>query len=262
MASLRLLRPFTALAFCALSLPALAAPVAATASYVVTLGGINIAEMSVKLNDDGKRYSLDASANVAGLGSIVASGSASVQSAGSSTGGTLVSQKFDLLTRANGEDFAIKVAYAGKNVESFVVTPPILDNVDRVPIERSQLSGVNDFLASFVLKGGALDKSLCAKKSRIFTGVERFDIAMSYAKDDTATSQRTGYQGPVVLCNVHYTPISGHFTTSEVTKYLANSDRILVWYAPLQDTGYFIPYRVLLTTTMGDLSMVLTGMKG
>ena len=35
---------------------------------------------------------------------------------------------------------------------------------------------------------------------------------------------------------------------------------ILIWYAPLRDTGYLVPYRVLLTTSMGDLSMVLTNL--
>ena len=81
---------------------------------------------------------------------------------------------------------------------------------------------------------------------------------MGFARADEATSKRTGYQGPVILCNIRYTPVSGHFTTSEVTNYLADSDRILIWYAPLATPGYFIPYRVLLTTSMGDLSMVLT----
>ena len=95
----------------------------------------------------------------------------------------------------------------------------------------------------------------------IFTGVERFNIKLSYIKDDEATSPRTGYQGPVVLCNIGYTPISGHFTTSEMTSFLADSDRILIWYAPLGDTGYFIPYRLLMTTAFGDLSMVLTDAK-
>ena len=84
---------------------------------------------------------------------------------------------------------------------------------------------------------------------------------MSFVSDDEATSPRTGYQGPVMLCNIRYTPISGHFTTSEMTTFLAESDRILVWYAPLGETGYFIPYRMLVTTTMGDLSMVLTQMR-
>jgi hypothetical protein len=64
----------------------------------------------------------------------------------------------------------------------------------------------------------------------------------------------------VVLCKVKYKPISGHYTTSELTNSLAQDDRILVWFAPLRDTGYFIPYRVLLTTSMGDLSMVLTSL--
>ncbi|HEY4199066.1 MAG TPA: DUF3108 domain-containing protein [Devosiaceae bacterium] len=241
--------------------PAAAAPMAGTASYVITLGGINIATVGVNLNDDGKRYDMEVSANVSGLGQMVASGTAKVDSAGLSTSPVLTSQKFDLLTHANGEDFSIKVGFAGKNVSSFVVNPPIVDNVDRVPIERSHLSNVNDFLASFVIKGGSLDKSLCNRKMHVFTGVERFDLAMNYNSDDTATSPRTGYQGPVVLCSVRYMPISGHFTTSEITNYLAKSDRILVWYAPYGDTGYFIPYRALLSTNMGDLSMVLTAMQ-
>ena len=103
-------------------------------------------------------------------------------------------------------------------------------------------------------------KSLCQRKLQIFTGVERFDVKLTYMGDDTATSARTGYQGPVVLCHVDYKPISGHYTTSEITNSLAQDDRILIWYAPLRDTGYFIPYRVLLSTSMGDLSMVLTSL--
>src|SRR5690606_14145186 len=116
----------------------------------------------------------------------------------------------------------------------------------------------NDMVAAFVLKGGRLDASLCERRMQIFTGLERFNIAMRFVQEDVATSKRTGYQGPVVLCNIGYTPVSGHFTTSEITNYLADSDRILIWYAPLEAEGYFLPYRVLLTTSMGDLSMVLT----
>jgi hypothetical protein len=146
-------------------------------------------------------------------------------------------------------------------VQSFIVNPPLLNNIDRVAIERKDLRGVNDMIASFVLKGGRLDRSLCSRKMQVFTGVERFNIALQFTKADEATSKKTGYQGPVILCNIRYTPISGHFTTSEVTNYLKESDRILIWYAPLSTPGYFIPYRLLLTTSMGDLSMVLTRLR-
>ena len=252
------LAPLAALALLA-SLPAAAAEADATASYVLTLGGINIAAMDVDLKDDGSRYSLDLSANVAGLGAVVASGTASASSAGSSSGSTLVAQDFELKTRANGETFTVDVSFAGRDVAAFKVEPPILDNYDRVPLERRHLTGVGDFISAFVIKGDGLDEDLCQRRVGIFTGVERFNIAMSFAGTDEATSARTGYQGPVVLCSVDYDPISGHFTTSEITNYLADSDRIIIWYAPLGETGYFIPYRVLLGTNMGDLSMALTG---
>jgi hypothetical protein len=251
--------PLAALAVL-LTLPASAAEVEATASYVLTLGGINVAAMTVDLQDSDGRYRLGLSANVAGLGSLVASGTAKAASVGRSSGSSLVAEEFNLETRANGETFTVDVSFAGRDVSAFKVDPPIIDNYDRVPLERRHLTGVGDFLSAFVLKGGALDKSLCQRKSNIFTGVERFNIAMSYAGDDQATSERTGYQGPVVLCTVDYDPISGHFTSSDITNYLADSSRIVVWYAPLGETGYFIPYRVLLGTDMGDLSMVLTRM--
>jgi hypothetical protein len=253
------LAPLAALAVF-LSHPAGAAEVDATASYILTLGGINIAAMKVNLDDDGSRYTLDLSANVAGLGTLVASGTAKATSTGRSSGASLLAEEFDLETRANGESFTVDVSFAGRDVSAFKVTPPIVDNYDRVPLERRHLTGVGDFLSAFVLKGNGLDKSLCQRQAKIFTGVERFNIAMSYAGDDEATSPRTGYQGPVVLCTVDYDPVSGHFTSSDITNYLADSDRIIIWYAPLGESGYFIPYRVLLGTNMGDLSMVLTNL--
>ena len=244
-----------------MSHPAGAAEVDASASYVLTLGGINVAAMTVDLDDTGSRYTLDLSANVAGLGTLVTSGTAKATSVGRSSGTSLMAEEFDLQTRAGGETFTVDVSFAGRDVSAFKVEPPIIDNYDRVPLERRHLTGVGDFLSAFVLKGNGLDKSLCQRQAKVFTGVERFNIAMSYAGDDEATSARTGYQGPVVLCTVDYDPVSGHFTSSEVTNYLADSDRIVIWYAPLGETGYFIPYRVLLGTNMGDLSMVLTKME-
>ena len=240
---------------------AAAAPLAATADYLLTLGGINVATAKVALKDAADHYSIDLSAQVAGLGSLVASGTAKVDAAGTSTGDTLRSEDFELLTHANDSDFSVSVQFAAGNVSAFVVRPPLLNNIDRVPIERSQLYGVNDMLSAFILKGGQLDRSLCARDLHIFTGVERFDLDMHYLADDRATSLRTGYQGPVVQCQLKYIPISGHFTNSDMTNYLAKSDRIFLWYAPLGATGYFIPYRVLVTTSVGDLSMVLTSLK-
>lgn len=238
--------------------PVGAAEVDARASYVVTMGGINVAVVDIDLDDDGRRYALDLSARVAGLGTVVASGTASAKVAGASSGSALQSQSFALETRANGERFTSNVNYDGRNVTAFQVEPPVLDSYDRVPLERSQLTGVGDFLSAFVVKANTLDRNLCDRTLKIFTGVERFNIRLSFLDTDEATSPRTGYQGPLVACSVKYQPISGHFESSEMTAYLADTSRMILWYAPLGQTGYFIPYRVNIGTSMGDLSMVLT----
>ena len=261
MAFSRLLHALPAAALFALGLAGgAAADTSAGASYVINLGGNIIATANFKLTDSNGSYQLALNANVSDVASLVAAGTAKADSAGSVSATGLQSNAFKLITHASGQQFSVQVQYSGGNVTAFVIDPPIVNNIDRVPLERKQLSGVNDMLAAFLLRGPKLDKSLCNYHAQIFTGIERFDLDFRYAKDDVATSPRTGYQGPVVLCHIAYKPISGHYTTSELTNSLAQDDRILVWYAPLHDTGYFIPYRVLLTTSMGDLSMVLTSL--
>lgn len=247
-----------ALAFPLAAKPAFAAPVDARVSYVVTVGGINIALIDIDFDDDGRRYGFDLSARVTGLANVVASGSATASVSGASTGANLQSERFALETRANGENFKVDVGFAGRNVASFQVNPPVLDTYDRVPLERAHLNGVGDFVSAFVLKGRGLDSSLCQRDFKIFTGVERFNIKMGFLAEDEATSPRTGYQGPLVACSVKYQPVSGHFDSSEMTQYLAETSRIILWYAPLGASGYYVPYRVNIGTSMGDLSMVLT----
>lgn len=249
---------FAALGLGLLSLPVAAAEIKARAEYMVTMGGTHVANVRINLTDDGSAYSLVLDAKITGLAQLVASGSAKATSTGSSGDKGLRSQKFDLLTRAGGEDFTSAITYAGGTVASFIVAPPIVNNIDRVAIERKHLTTANDMLAPFVLKGAALDGQLCNRQMPIFTGVERFNLSLKYVKDDSATSKRTGYQGPLVLCSVHYTPISGHYTNNEITTYLAKNERILIWFAPLKTAGYYIPYRALVTTEAGDLSVVLT----
>ena len=251
--------PVALLAALASAAPA-SADTKAGASYVVNLGGNIIATANFALTDSGGNYDLTLNANVTGLASLVAAGVLKAHSTGTVGSEALDASTFDLITHTGGQDFKVQVQYSGGDVTAFVVNPPIVNTINRVPIERRQLADVNDMLAAFIRHASKLDRSICSYDAHIFTGTERFDLDFQYAKDDVATSARTGYQGPVVLCRVAYRPISGHYTTSELTNSLAQDDRILIWYAPLRDTGYFIPYRVLLTTSMGDLSMVLTAL--
>lgn len=257
----RILSPLAAVMLAA---PAMAEDLAAKASYVVSLGGNHVATAAFTLTEKASRYTLALDASVTGIGQLVAAGTAKASASGRANGTGLASEAFDLTTRTGRDMIKVTVQYgAGSgNVTAFVVDPPMINTIDRVALERSHLNGVNDMLSAFVLRGTGLDASLCNRKVKVFNGMERFDLAMRFGRTDTATSRRTGYQGPVVVCTLDYTPVSGHFTSSEITSHLAANDRMMIWYAPLRDTGYFIPYRVLVATDFGDLSMVLTALEG
>lgn len=250
-----------ALAFATASTPAFAQQANALARYVVNMGGINVAYINIRLEADGASYQLDLSADVAGLAQIVAQGSGAVNSGGRVTADGLAANRFYLETRTQTDRFSVQTNYQNANASEGTVAPPLPNTPGRVPVTGGHRSGVNDPIASFILRGGALDQSLCNRTMRIYTGIERFDMALSFADMQEATSARTGYQGPVVLCAMRYMPISGHFETSEITNYLRDNQRMLAWFAPLGQTGYFIPYRVLIGTSFGDLSMVLTSLE-
>lgn len=240
--------------------PVLAAPVDANARYVVSLGGVNIANVTIDFKDDGSSYQIDLGAKVSGIGSLVASGTAAAGSSGMSGTTSLSAKGFNLETRTKSDKFNVDVQYASGNATGFQVEPPLVNSIGRIALERKHLRQVTDPIGSFIIKADALTPEICNRRLKVFTGIERYDIAMSFAEAQTATSNRTGYQGPVMLCRLNYIPVSGHFETSEMTNYLASSDRILIWYAPLGTSGYFFPYRVLLGTDAGDLSMVLTSL--
>lgn len=248
----------SAAALALLAAPAQAQTTGALAQYVVNLAGINVAYVNIRLAVEGNTYQLDVSADVAGLAQMVAQGAGSANSGGMLTESGLASNRFYLETRTAQDRFSVQAQYAGGNTTSFAVNPPPMDNAARVPVQASHRNGVNDPIAPFVLRGTALSPELCNRSAAIFTGIERFDLAFRFAEMQEATSPRTGYQGPVVLCQMTYRPVSGHFADSEVTSYLASESRMLVWFAPLGQTGFFIPYRMLIGTSFGDLSMVLT----
>lgn len=248
---------FIAAFFCA-PFGALANNLNANANYVVTLRGVNISTVSVGFKDNGQNYSVNILGDVTGLASLVAAGTARFASSGNSSGDQLQSERFELETIANDQTFNVMFQANQGNVTSSQVIPPLSQNKNRVPIVRKHRQNINDPIASFFLKADRLEPALCDRQLKVYTGVERYNIDLKFAKEQTATSKATGYQGPVILCTMRYNPISGHFTNSDTTTYMQSNQRFLIWYAPLGQSGYMIPYRVLVGTAFGDLSMVLT----
>lgn len=241
--------------------PALANDTDVSGKYKISLRGFHIAYATISLKSVGNDFEIGVEAKVTGLASLVSSGSASVQSTGHISRKKLVSDDFTLITKAKGETFTLKYTARRGRVGSVLIEPPLVENTSRVSIRQSHLTGITDPMSVFVIKAKKLDKSVCNTTTKVFTGIERYNLTLSFAEMQEATSRHSDYRGPVVLCNMKYIPVSGHFGSSQMTRYMQDNQRFLVWFAPLEGTDYLIPYRVVIGTQYGDLSMVLSKLK-
>jgi hypothetical protein len=91
----------------------------------------------------------------------------------------------------------------------------------------------------------------CNRTISVFDGVTRFDVALAYSGEQTAST--AGYSGPVAVCSARYMPIAGHRPDSKSTRYMAENRDINVWLAPLPEARVVVPIRIDLKTGAGEL---------
>ena len=82
----------------------------------------------------------------------------------------------------------------------------------------------------------------------VYDGFTRFDVSLAYA--GTRRVQTKGYSGPVVVCNVRYTPIAGHRNRKSV-QFMSENKDIQVWLGARSARRGLVPYRISVATMMG-----------
>jgi hypothetical protein len=63
--------------------------------------------------------------------------------------------------------------------------------------------------------------------------------------------EKSGYSGPVLVCNARYVPIAGHRSTRPSTKFMEDNKDMQVWLAPIQGTRMLVPLRIAVRTMIG-----------
>ena len=67
-----------------------------------------------------------------------------------------------------------------------------------------------------------------------------------------------GYAGPVVVCAVYFTPVSGYVATRPAIKYLVEVRDAEVWLAPIAGTRVLVPFRFSMPTPIGQAVLQAT----
>ena len=82
-------------------------------------------------------------------------------------------------------------------------------------------------------------------------------MRLAFRRIETVKSEK-GYHGPVVVCGIYFTPISGYIPDRLAIKYLAAQQHMEVSLAPIAGTRVLVPFKLLIPTPLGQGMLLAT----
>ncbi|MDE2018617.1 MAG: DUF3108 domain-containing protein, partial [Hyphomicrobiales bacterium] len=231
------------------------APVARAADFSVTYGvtivGLRIGTGTLVGHVAGGRYNLTLNGGLAGIAKLLVH-QAIAAGANGGFGGALTPDAFAMTAARGGDRHTIRMSMGGGAVRAVQISPkPRPPGPEYVPLAPGAKVGVVDPLSAFLMPAanavpgpGACDRTL-----RIFDSEARFDVAMSF--DSVANGGARGYSGPVALCTARYRPLSGYRRDKAELNFETKNPTIEVALAPAPGVAAFVPYRVVIQTSIG-----------
>lgn len=221
--------------------------------YDISLGGFPLGSADASTSFRGGRYDLRLDARLTGLAGALTGGQAVANASGSLGGGRPVPAAFAITSKSSTEQRTVRMGLAGGNVQAVDINPPLDAGVERVPVNPGHKRGVVDpvsaVLMPAVARGDLLSAENCNRTIPVFDGAARFDVVLTYA--ETKQIEKPGYQGPVLVCNARYVPISGHRTDRPGAKFMEQNRDMDVWLAPVPEARVLVPLRISVRTMMG-----------
>jgi hypothetical protein len=224
------------------------------AEYTATLAGIPIGRGNwvIEISED----QFTAAANGATIGILrffsPGHGSSSVQGTVSAGQPTPTNYVSTLVNDKRVDD--VRMVFAGGNVKDFTVDPPVGPDPHRIPVSDGDRRNVLDPMTSTMDPvngtGDPVSPQACGHKVAVFDGRMRFDLHSEFKRMEIVKAEK-GYQGPVVVCAVYFTPISGYVPDRFVIKYLAALRDAEAWLAPITGTRVLVPFRFSVPTPVG-----------
>jgi len=98
--------------------------------------------------------------------------------------------------------------------------------------------------------GDPVSPEACRATTAIFDGRMRYDLKLEFKRMATVKAE-TGYQGPVVVCAIYFSPVAGYIPDRPAIKYLAAQRNIEVWLAPIAGTRVLVPFKMTVPTPLG-----------
>jgi len=247
--------------------PALAAANSATTAirYGVTLAGLPIGTANLSINlSEGGPYKINAAAKVGGVISLISDGRGSASASGKLGSAAPVPSSYALNSIAGKKPQTVQMALSAGNITAIDLQPDLPPRKDRVPVTAADKHGVLDPLSAMLVpvagNGDALEPAACRRTLPVFDGATRFDIKLSYARTEQVDGK--GYSGPTIVCSARYVPIAGHRPNRDQTKFMESNRDIELWLAPIKGTHVLAPFKIIVGTQIGRLTLNATRFGG
>ena len=224
------------------------------AQYEATLAGIPVGKgaWTIDISDD--QYSASAFGGTSGLLKAFASGSGTGAAQGRVVNGALVSTNYNASTTTSKKTEAIRMILANGTIKEFAIEPEPPVDPDRLPVTDAHRKGVLDPMTGSMLRvpgtSDPLGPDACHAANSIFDGRMRYDLKLDFKRMETVKAEK-GYQGPVVVCAIYFSPVAGYIPDRPVIKYLAAARNMEIAFAPVAGTRILVPFRMVIPTPLG-----------
>jgi hypothetical protein len=224
------------------------------ARYTVTLGGLQVGRGAWVIDIADDHFTSSASGATSGLMRVFASGQGQSVSRGTIAGGQLVPTTYTSSITTDQKYDEVRMTLSSGTVREFVADPPAIPSPDRVPLTDAHRRGVADPMTASLMRvpgnGDPLVPQACQRTLAVFDGRMRYDLRLGFKRLEQVRSEK-GYQGPVVVCSVHFAPIAGYIPDRAAIRYLVELRDMEMWLAPIAGTRVMVPYRVSVPTPLG-----------
>jgi hypothetical protein len=224
------------------------------AEYVASISGIPIGQGNWVVEISDSAYTAAASGATAGILKFFTPARGTGAASGTMTGGqpTPTSYAATIVDSRHVDD--VRILLSGGNVTHYTAEPALVPIPDRIPVSDADRRGVVDPMTSAITRvggsGDPVNPEACNRKVAVFDGRVRFDLRSEFKRMETVKADR-GYQGPVVVCALYFTPISGYVPDRAAIKYLVELRDAEVWLAPIAGTRVLVPFRFTMPTPLG-----------
>jgi hypothetical protein len=224
------------------------------AQYEATLAGIPVGRGAWNIDITDDQFSASAVGGTAGLLKTFASGSGAGASQGRVVSGALVSTGYTASTTTSKKTEAIRMVLNNGTIKEYAIEPEPPVDPDRIPVTDAHRKGVFDPMTGSMLRvpgtADPLGPEACRASTAIFDGRMRYELKLEFKRMETVKAEK-GYQGPVVVCAIYFSPIAGYIPDRPVIKYLTTARNIEIAFAPVLGTRILVPFRMVIPTPLG-----------